>query len=218
MSIGVLLSIAVSLVLANILSGKTKGTNVFRMIFFLPTICSAVAVGIMWKRIYDYQYGFLNTIFGMFGAEKVNWLDKAHAVPSLIFLNVLFGLGTNILLYIATIKNIPRSYYEAAELDGANGLQQFFYITLQSVSPVSFYILTTGLIGSLQGFTIYQVMTNGSPSNTMMPVILIYNYAGGDYGAFYGYSSALAILLGLIIAVVTAINFVGSKKWVYYES
>ena len=218
MSIGVLLSIAVSLGLANILSGKTKGTNVFRMIFFLPTICSAVAVGIMWKRIYDYQYGFLNTIFGMFGAEKVNWLDKAHAVPSLIFLNVLFGLGTNILLYIATIKNIPRSYYEAAELDGANGLQQFFYITLQSVSPVSFYILTTWLIGSLQGFTIYQVMTNGSPSNTMMPVILIYNYAGGDYGAFYGYSSALAILLGLIIAVVTAINFVGSKKWVYYES
>ncbi len=218
MSIGVLLSMAVSLVLANLLCGKNKGTNTFRMIFFLPTICSAVAVGIMWKRIYDYQYGFLNSFFGLFGLDKVNWLDAAHAVPSLIFLNVLFGLGTNILLYIATIKNVPRSYYEAAELDGANAVQKFFYITLPSVSPVSFYILTTGIIGSLQGFAIYQVMTNGSPANTMMPVILIYNYAGGNYGAFYGYSSALAILLGLIIAVVTAINFGVSKKWVYYES
>ena len=121
-------------------------------------------------------------------------------------------------MFLAALTALDPELFEAAELDGANGLQQFFYITLQSVSPVSFYILTTGLIGSLQGFTIYQVMTNGSPSNTMMPVILIYNYAGGDYGAFYGYSSALAILLGLIIAVVTAINFVGSKKWVYYES
>lgn len=218
MCIGVLLSMAISLVLANLLSGKKKGTNVFRMIYFLPTICSSVAVGIMWKRIYDYQYGFLNQIIGLFGFEKVNWLDSAHAVPSLIFLNVIFGMGTNILLYIATIKNIPRSYYEAAELDGAGGLQKFFYITLPSVSPVSFYILTMGVIGCLQGFAIYQVMTGGSPSNTMMPVMLIYNYAGGNYGAFYGYSSTLAILLGIIIAIVTALNFGLSKKWVYYES
>lgn len=218
MCIGVLLSMAVSLVLANLLSGKRKGSNVFRLIYFLPTICSAVAVGVMWKRIYDYQYGFLNTIFGLFGAEKVNWLDSAHAVSSLIFLNVLFGMGTNILLYIATIKNVPRTYYEAAELDGAGAIQKFFYITLPSVSPVSFYILITGIIGCLQGFATYQVMTNGSPSNTMMPVLLIYNYAGGSYGAFYGYSSALAILLGIIIAAVTGLNFGLSKKWVYYES
>ncbi len=218
MSIGVLISMGLSLLLANILCGKIKGTNLFRMILFLPTICSAVAVGIMWKRIYDYQYGFINTIISMFGAEKVNWLDYEHAVPSLIFLNVLFGLGTNVLLYIATIKGVPDSYYEAAELDGANGLQKFFYITVPSVSPVSFYILTTGLIGSLQGFTTYQVMTGGSPSNTMMPVMLIYNYAGGNYGSFYGYSSALAILLGIIIAIVTTINFVGSNRWVHYES
>ncbi len=218
MSIGVLLSMACSLVLANLISGKRKGSNVFRMIYFLPTICSSVAVGIMWKRIYDYQYGFINNIVALFGGDKVNWLDAAHAVPSIIFLNVLFGMGTNILLYIATIKNVPASYYEAAELDGAGSLQKFFYITLPSVSPVSFYILTTGLIGSLQGFAIYQVMTNGSPSNTMMPMLIIYNYMGGNYGAFYGYASSLAILLGVIIAIVTALNFGISKKWVYYES
>lgn len=218
MSLGVLFSMAFSLILANILVGKVKCTNIFRMIIFLPTICSAVAVGVMWKRIYDYQYGFMNTIFMALGFDRINWLDYDHAVFSLIFQSVLFGLGTNMLLYVATIKSVPRSHYEAAEIDGANALQSFLYITLPSVSPVSFYILTTGIIGSLQGFAIYQVMTNGSPANTMMPVLLIYNYAGGSYGAFYGYSSALAILLGVIIAIVTAINFVISNKWVHYES
>lgn len=218
MSIGVLLSMGISLFLANILCGKIKGTNLFRMILFLPTICSAVAVGIMWKRIYDYQYGLINAVIGLFGIDKVNWLDQEHAVPSLIFLNVLFGLGTNVLLYIATIKGVPNSYYEAADLDGANSLQKFWYITIPSVSPVSFYILVTGLIGSLQGFTTYKVMTGGSPPNTMMPVMIIYNYAGGNYGSFYGYSSALAILLGIIIAIVTTVNFVMQDKWVHYES
>jgi len=219
MSIGVIISMFLSLVLANILTKKLKGMNAFKLIFFIPTICSPVAVAIMWRRMYDYNYGTINKILKtLFHMEPVNWLSREWAVPSLIFMGVLFGMGINILLYISAIKNIPSVYYEAAKLDGANELQSFLRITVPSVSPVTFYILITGLIGSLQGFTTFKVMTNGSPENTMMPVMLIYNYSGNDYGAFYGYASALAILLGLIISVIMIINFKLSKKWVYYES
>jgi multiple sugar transport system permease protein len=165
------------------------------------------------------MYGTINTLRSFFfGLEPVTWLDESHVVGSIIFMEVLMGFGVPMLLYVSSIKAIPEAYYEAAEVDGANRLQQFIHITLPQVSPVSFYILVTGLIGSLQGFTVYQVMTNGNPSNTMMPVLLIYKYSGGDYGAFYGYASAMAIVLGAIIVVLTSLEFVLSKKWVYYES
>lgn len=219
MSLGTIISMFFSLILANLLTKKLKGMNVFKMIYFIPTICSAVAVAIMWKRMFDYNYGTINKILKLlFNAEPVNWLSYELAPISLIGMGVLFGMGVNILLYISAIKNIPRVYFEAAKLDGANDFQIFRHITFPAVSPVSFYILVTGLIGSLQGFTTFKVMTNGNPSNTMMPVLLIYNYSGNDYGAFYGYASALAIILGLIIGLITAINFKISKKWVYYES
>jgi multiple sugar transport system permease protein len=219
MSVGSIISMIVSLVISNLLCRKLKGSNIYKMIVFIPTICSAVAVAIMWKRMFDYNYGTINKVLKLlFNSEPINWLSYENAIISLIFMGVLFGMGVNILLYTSSIKNIPTSYFEAAKLDGASDLQIFRYITIPSVSPVSFYILVTGLIGALQGFTTYQVMTNGSPSNTMMPVMIIYNYSGNDYGAFYGYASALAIILGVIIALITIFNFTISKKWVHYES
>lgn len=219
MSIGVFVSIILSLIVANVLCGKIKGSNLFKSIFFIPTICSSVATSIMWKRMYDYQYGTINQILSfLFHCDHIYWLDESHVVFSIIFMTVLFGFGVSMLLYISAIKGIPNSYYEAAEIDGASTIQQFFHITLPAVSPITFYILVTGLIGSLQGFTVFQVMTNGSPSNTMMPVLLIYKYSGAEYGSFYGYASAMAIVLGIIIAILTAFNFLLSKKWVFYES
>ena len=217
-SIGVLLSMALSLIVANFLCSKIKWKGIYKAIFFIPTICSAVATTIMWKRMYDYQYGTLNQFISIFGFEHVNWLDEQHVVFAIIFMGVLFGFGSSMLLYISAIKSISRSYYEAADIDGANSLQKFFFITIPSISPITFYILVTGLIGSLQGFTVYQIMTNGSTTNTIMPVLLIYKYLGGDYGSFYGYASALAIVLGIIIAILTGLNFLLSRKWVYYES
>ncbi len=218
MVIGTLLSMILALLTANVLCTNVKGKNVFKAIFFVPTICSSVATTIMWTRMYDYYFGTVNQILNVFGLEKVYWLDEGHVVGSIIFMTVLFGFGTAMLLYISSIKSIPKSYYEAADLDGANAVQKFFYITVPSVSPITFYILVTGLIGCLQGFTVFQVMTNGSPANTMMPVLLIYKYSGNDYGSEYGLASAMAIVLGLIIAILTGINFLLSRKWVYYES
>ena len=220
MCIGTLISMGLSLLVAAILCGKIKFENFFKSIFFIPTICSAVATTIMWKRMYDVNYGTINQILTfIFGLEDgINWLDKEHVVGSIMFMTILFGFGTSMLLYISAIKGIPSTYYEAADMDGANTIQKFFYITVPSVSSITFYILVTGLIGCLQGFTVFQVMTNGSPSNTMMPVLLIFKYSGGEYGSFYGLASAMALILGIIIAILTAINFLVSKKWVHYES
>jgi len=218
-SISVIFTIALSLIIANILCGKVKMKNFFKSIFFIPTICSSVATTIMWKRMYDYKYGTINQILSaLFKIEHINFMSEENVVGSIIFMMVIFGFGTAMLLYISSIKGVPKDYYEAAEIDGANSFQQFIYITIPSVSSITFYLLVTGLIGSLQGFTIFQVMTNGSPSNTMMPVLLIYKYSGGDYGASYGYASALALVLGVVIAALTGLNFFLSKKWVYYES
>lgn len=219
MCIGVFISTALSLLVANILCGKIKLSNLFKSIFFVPTICSSVATTIMWKRMYDYYYGTINQILSfLFKIDHIYWLDESHVVGSIMFMTVLFGFGTSMLLYISAIKGIPSQYYEAAQIDGANVFETFFHITVPSVSSITFYILVTGLIGCLQGFTVFQVMTNGSPSNTMMPVLLIFKYSGGDYGSFYGLASAMALILGLIIALLTAFNFLISKKWVYYES
>lgn len=219
MTLGLFGQIFLSLLVANVLTKRIKFTNIFRSIFFIPTICSAVATSIMWKRMFDYQFGTLNmlilAIFPQF--EKVFWLDAVHARGSIMAMLVLFGFGTPMLLYISAIRNIPKSYYEAADIDGASTLQKFVYITIPQVSPITFYILVTGLIGTLQNFTVFQVMTNGNPPSTLMPVLLIYKYSGADYGMFYGLASAMAIILGLIIAGLTAINFIVSRKWVHYE-
>lgn len=219
MCIGVFISAALSLLVANILCGKIKLANFFKSIFFVPTICSSVATTIMWKRMYDYYYGTINQILEFFfKAEHIHFLDESHVVGAIMFMTILFGFGTSMLLYISAIKGIPNQYYEAAKIDGANAFETFFHITIPAVSSITFYILVTGLIGCLQGFTVFQVMTNGSPSNTMMPVLLIYKYSGGDYGSFYGLASAMALVLGVIIALITGLNFLISKKWVYYES
>ena len=220
MCIGTLISMGLSLLVANILCGKIKLVNFFKSVFFIPTICSSVATTIMWKRMYDYYYGTLNQILvSLFKIDRIYWLDEEHVVGSIMFMTILFGFGTSMLLYISAIKGIPKSYYEAADIDGANGIQKFFHITIPSVSSITFYILVTGLIGCLQGFTVFQVMTNGTPSNTMMPVLLIYKYTTGmDYSLNYGLASAMALVLGIIIALLTAINFAVSKKWVHYES
>jgi multiple sugar transport system permease protein len=117
--------------------------------------------------MYDLNYGTINQILTtIFGLEKgINWLSQENAVFSIIFMCVLFGFGTSMLLYISAIKGVPSTYYEAAEMDGANSIQKFIYITVPSVSSITFYILVTGLIGCLQGFTVYHHVGGGACGN-----------------------------------------------------
>ena len=209
----------IALVLANLLAREFRGAKIYKMVFFIPTICSAVAVTFMWKWMFNGEYGTLNAIRTALGLSKINYLDAGHAMWSMILLSVWSGLGTSLLLYTAAVKNVNVSLLEAAQIDGAGQVRIFVKITFPLITPTTFYLFVTGIIGALQGFATFFAMTGGvSPSSVVMPVTIIYMYAGHGWGInTYGYASALAILLGLVVGALTVLNFVGSKRWVYYE-
>lgn len=219
-ALGVPIGIVIALVLSNLLVSVGRGSLFFRTIFFLPTICGAVAITFIWQWMYAPSYGLLVNFLRMFGADtaKINFLSSKNFMTSMIFMGVWSGLGVSILLFFASLKNSPQNLYEAAEIDGAGPFTKFFRITMPLISPVTFYILITGLSGSFQEFTRFQVMRGGSYNEwSIMPVWWIYNFTG-KFGYEYGYASALGLILGLIIVVIAAINFVASKKWVNYDS
>ena len=208
-----------ALILANVFSSDFRGCKVYKIIFFIPTICSAVAITFMWKWMFNGEYGTLNALRGLVGLPKVNFLDADHAMWSILFMSVWSGLGTSLLLYTAAIKNVNTSVLEAAKIDGAGPVRIFVKITFPLITSTTFYLFVTGIIGALQGFAVFFAMTGGvTPSSVLMPVTIIYMYAGHGWGInTYGYASALAILLGIVLGLLTAANFMISKRWVYYE-
>lgn len=219
-AVGVPIGIFVALLLSNMLVSIKRGSLFFRTVFFLPTICGAVAITFIWQWMYAPSYGLLVNFLRMFGADttKINFLSSKNFMASMIFMGVWSGLGTSILLFFASLKNSPQNLYEAAEIDGAGPVSKFIHITLPVISPVTFYILITGLSGSFQEFTRFQVMRGGSYNEwSIMPVWWIYNHTG-KFGYQYGYASALGLFLGVIILAIAGINFVVSKKWVNYDS
>lgn len=217
----VLLSMIVALIFANFLNKKIRFKKVFRLILFIPYVCSVVATSMMWKWMLDYNYGIFNDFMTAIGIGRVNWLGNPKtAMPVMIVLGVWSGFGYNMILYTAALAAVNRSYYEAAELDGANGRQCFFKITLPLISPTSFYLLIMGFIGALQSFANFQVMTptGGPEDSTLTMVFRVWQGAFEDrrrYGM--GYASAMGWIVGMIIMIFTAINFALSKKWVHYD-
>lgn len=218
----VILSIAISLALATFLNRKIAFRSGFRMILFLPYICSAVAISTMWKWVFEYNYGILNTIMTALGGERINWLgDVRTAMPVMILTSVWGGLGFNMILYSAALSAINKSYYEAAMLDGAGNLRVFFTITFPLISPTTFYLAIMSFIGSLQSFANFQIMTpTGGPEESTLTMVfrvwdIAFNLDKRTYGM--GYAAATSWIVGLIIMIFTAINFGLSKKWVYYD-
>ncbi len=175
-----------------------------------------MAVAILWAWVFNYDYGLLNSIIkGLTGMHGPNWLGDAAMVKiSMIIFMVWKGLGGTIILYLAGLQNIPRDYYEAAEIDGANGWHKFKNITLPLLSPVTFYVLITSLIGGFQVFVEVQVMTpNGGP-NYSSATVVFYLFEKAFSNGQLGYGCAVAVLLAIIIFIITAINFKGQNKWV----
>ena len=208
----VAISIVLSLLLSVCLNVKIKGRKAIRTILFIPYVCSAVAISTMWKWIFDYNYGVLNDIVEWFGGTRVDWLhNESTAMGVIIAMSVWSGLGFNIILYSAAISSISNTYYEAAMIDGANKVQQFFYITLPSIKPISFYLIVMGFIGALQSFANFIIMTpTGGPGNSTLTMGLrLYMVAFGDEAILYGmgYASAMGWIVGLIVMVFVAIYF-----------
>lgn len=214
--IGIPIGMVLGLLFAMGMNRKIPGVRVLRTMYYVPVISSLVAVSILWAWVYNYDYGLLNVIIkALTGRHGPNWLgDEALIKVSMIIFMVWKGLGTSIILYLAGLQNIPRNYYEAAMVDGANRWQQFRAITVPLLSPVTFYILITSMIGGFQVFVEVQVMTSNGGIGYSAATIVYYLYQKAFESFQLGYASAIAVILAIIIFIITLINFKVQSKWV----
>jgi len=206
--IGIPIGIFLSLLLAIGLNRGFRGTNVLRVIYYIPVISSIAAIAVLWQWAYNGDYGLVNQLLGYIGIDGPNWLANTSTVkPALIIMTVWKGLGFTMLLYLAAIQSVSKSYYEAAKLDGANALQSFWHITLPMVRPVTFFIIVTSIIGGAQIFVEINVMTpTGGPEYSSATVVFyIWQKAFGHFQL--GYASAMAVVLGLFTFIITLIQF-----------
>lgn len=215
MSVSTFINIVLALVVAFLLTKNIKGKKVFRTIYFIPYVCSVVAITLMWQWIFNTQYGIVNQLFTPEGSDKINWWGNPDTfIPCLIIMGVWSGTGFGIILYGAALTNVNSSLYEAARVDGANSFQSFLHITLPSISPTTFYLLITGIIGSLQEFARPQIISaTGGPDNVGVTVVFyLWRYAF-DYHEM-GVAAATSWILAIIILGLTVLNFAISKLWV----
>jgi multiple sugar transport system permease protein len=215
--IGVPLNIILSLSVALLLNQKVKGEAFFRTIFYLPSVVPQVAMSLLWMWILNPQVGLVNYILSLFGIKGPMWLaSEQWAKPAFIIMG-LWGIGGNMVIFLAGLQNIPQHLYDAATVDGANIWQRFKYVTLPMLSPTIFFVLVMGIIGTLQIFTQAYIMTAGGPMDaTLFYVYHLFNKAFRDF--HMGYASAMAWFLFIIIFAATMLNLKLAPKWVYYEA
>jgi multiple sugar transport system permease protein len=221
MAISLPICIVIALVIAFLLTKDIKGRSFFRAVYFVPYVCCAVAVSLMWELIFNQNHGIINSWLGLTRETAIPWLtDSSTYIFCLIIIGIWSGTAYGIVLYGAALTNVNRSLYEAAKVDGANSVRCFFSITLPSVSPTSFYLLTMGLIGSLQEFTRPQMIGGGQgagPNNDGLTIVFYIYRRAFVYNNQMGNAAAAALVLAVFILIITGINFVVSKRWVNYD-
>jgi multiple sugar transport system permease protein len=202
--------------LALMLNSNSFVNYFFRGVFFVPYIVSGVATAILWRWMYNPEYGLVNFLLSKIGIQGPAWLNNtAWALPSLAIMGV-WGLGSNMLIYLAGLQAVPEHLYEAAEIDGATRLTKFRFITFPMMSSTIFFTLVIGIITSFQVFSQAFVMTQGGPENsTMFYVFNLYRQAFVSFKM--GYASAMAWMLFLIVLAITLLQFKLAGRWVYYE-
>ena len=201
--------------LAVFLNKKLPGTSVYRTIFFLPMVCAPAAVAMVWRWLYNQQFGLLNNVFH----TKIAWVtDPKIAWISIGVIGVWSIIGYNMVLFISGLQEIPHDYYEAAEIDGATGIRQFFHITIPLLSPTTFFIVQTRLIGALTVFDLMFMVidkTNVALTKVQSVVYLFYQYAFTNGNK--GYGATLVMVLLVFILILTVIMQKAEKKLVFYN-
>jgi multiple sugar transport system permease protein len=210
------LNMGISLVVAYFLNKKIAGKKILRAAFFTPVIMSSVAAAVIWRWVYEPNFGLLNYILGKVGIPAVNWLnDPTAAMFALIVMGVWKTFGVNMVLFSAGLQGIPEHYYEAAELDGAGRWRKFWNITIPLLSPTTFFILVMSVIGSFQVFDTVFVLTSGGPlGSTKVLVFYLYEHAFKFFDM--GYASAVAYALFAIVFVLTMIQTKYLKGSIHY--
>ena len=208
----------ISLIVAVLLNKKMKGVSVYRTIYFLPMVAAPAAIAMVWRWLYNSEYGLINYTLSLIGIKGPNWIaDPKVALISIAIIGIWSTIGYNMILLLAGLQEIPRDYYEAANIDGASPIRQFFKITIPLVSPTMFFVVVTSIMSAFQVFdVIFMIIEQGNPAleKTQSLVYLFYKHSFllNDKG----YGAAIIMLLLAIIMVITVIQVKLQKKWVNY--
>lgn len=210
------LKLVFALFIAYILNFKIKGVKFFRTAYYIPSILGgSIAIAVLWNAIFQ-RNGVINNMLSVIGVEGPSWLGNEHYALFIICLLRVWQFGSAMVIFLAALKGVPVDLYEAASIDGAGKVRQFFSITVPMITPVIFYNLITQVCQAFQEFNGPYVITKGGPNGaTTLISLLIYNQAFKKYNM--GMASAQAWLLFIVVAVLSAIAFVSQKKWVYYS-
>lgn len=203
---------AIGLIVANFLSLKLKATPLFRGLIYLPGVMSGVGVAMTWLWLYDPRNGPINKVLEILGITGRDWLsDPAFALPAIIIVGIWIGIGFSMIIYLAGLQGIPEQLYEAASIDGASNLRQFFIIKIPLLKPITFFLFIINTITSFQVFDIVYIMTNGGPANRTTTIVNEIVKRGFEDFAM-GYASALAICLLVITLLFTVVNYWFNSK------
>jgi multiple sugar transport system permease protein len=209
--------VVISLLVAVLLNRKIRGIGVFRTAYYLPAVTSAVATALVWNMIYGKDTGILNYALELFHLQPVCWLCTSHAMVSVVIVNIWGAIGEGMIIFLAGLTCIPREYYEAATVDGADGLKKFFKITLPLITPSIFFQVLISTINAFQAYDYIYMLTRQGQGDSNIPVVVFSIYRNAWYFGNYGGASAQAIELTVIVAVLMLIYFWLEKRLVFYE-
>ena len=219
------LGLVLALGLAMLVNHRLRGVNFFRTAFFLPNVVAGIAMLLLWKWLFDPNFGLINLFLDWtglmaalewIGIGRPQWISsRAGAMPGMIFMSI-WGLGGSMMIFLAGLQNIPRELIEAAELDGAGPWKRFRYVTVPLLTPTIFFLTMVGVIASLQIFNQAYVMTQGGPAHaTLFYVLYLFQTAFERFQM--GYACAMALVLFIITLIVSLIQLAMGKKWVHYQ-
>jgi multiple sugar transport system permease protein len=211
------INIILALLLALLLQKNLPGIGFFRTAIFIPVMTSIVVWSIIWKYMFGTEEGFINQVLAAIGIDGPAWLyDPDLAMGAVIVVSALKNVGLNMVLFLAALQQVDKNLYEASYLDGANKLRQFWNVTLPMITPTVFLTLILTIIGSMKVFGQIYVMTNGGPGNHTK--VLVYYIWENAFKLFdFGYASAIALVLFVIILAFTVIQWTARKRWVFHE-
>ena len=206
-----------ALLLALLLNQPLPAIAFFRTVFYLPSVVSGVAVAMLWIWVFNGEFGIVNFLLGLAGIEGPNWFfSKTWVMPAFILMS-LWGIGGSMIIFLAGLQGVPQELYDAAEVDGAGRLRQFQHVTWPLLTPVIFFNLIIGIIGSFQTFTNSYIITEGGPANATLFYVL-YLYRNGFQFFRMGKAATMAWILFVIILALTILVLRSSRIWVFYET
>ncbi|KQX65837.1 MULTISPECIES: carbohydrate ABC transporter permease [unclassified Paenibacillus] len=211
------IGIILSILLAVLLNQQVKGLSIYRTMYFLPVVTMPAAIAMVWKWLYNSDFGLINYLLGLLSIPGPHWLtDNRTALLSIIIVAIWCSIGSHMIIFLSGLQGISSSYYEAASIDGAGAVTKFMRITIPLLTPTIFFVLVTSLIGAFQVFDFIYMMVGDIVMESTQSIVFLY-YKYGFLKNNKGYASSIAVLLFTIIMIITYIQMKIQKKWVHYE-